>query len=458
MKVEPTAAFWLWVLLVLTSLWGTSERNFVASEPIPGRPTVRQASVWARGVAKNAKTVLLERRTSKLARLTLLGGLIMPGIGIGLPGTPRRLLLFVSLLFFALVKGIRTRRPYVRPPLNGQYRQMGLHSFTDATAREFLGFDSTALLQRAFNAWHVPAVIRVGDNANDAKNFNMPGVVVMLVVLNRLKVDSKLTTMEAFWGMDYTVISRIVKAGMKWFVATQGHRLVDTTIFLQHFPRYNQAIINKHNLRFAHIHAQHQAPPELADTCAFYDRTNVPICRPGPDWFAQAQVFNHHAWDHVLGASAAVAPDGIFIHFYTGVVSGRHSDQHFLNMSGLDQHLTNIQLGQQRQYHFYADKGYGNFMINIFSAYHGLNVTLQQTIWNYMMSPLRVTVEWGFGKLKATFPALARRVMMKSQLSPTNLYLKASALLCNTHTMLHGSNVGRYFGLDAQVTVEQYFA
>jgi hypothetical protein len=70
---------------------------------------------------------------------------------------------------------------------------------------------------------------------------------------------------------------------------------MDTTIFLQHFPRYNQAIVAKHDQRFAHIHAQFQAPPELADTCAFYDRTNVSICRPGPEWFAQAHIFNHHA-------------------------------------------------------------------------------------------------------------------------------------------------------------------
>ena len=66
MKTLATTGFWLWALLVLASLWGTSERHFVASVPIHGRPTVREASVWARGVAKNAKTVLLERRTSKL--------------------------------------------------------------------------------------------------------------------------------------------------------------------------------------------------------------------------------------------------------------------------------------------------------------------------------------------------------------------------------------------------------
>jgi len=48
--------------------------------------------------------------------------------------------------------------------------------------------------------------------------------------------------------------------------------------------------------------------------------------------------------------------------------------------------------------------------------------------------------------------------MMKTQLSPTNLYLKSAALMYNTHTMLHGSNVGLYFRLAARVTVEEYFA
>jgi len=426
---------------------------------VKARPNTRDASVWARGVAKNAKTRLIEGKAVRIFRLATATVLLLPGVGIGLPGTPRRIVFMFVLMLGAFVQHLRTRRPYVRPPLHGQIRTMGTHSFSNETCREFLGYDNLVLLQRALNAWQIPASITVGDNLDPSKNYQMSGELVMLIVLNRKKVDQKLTNMEAFWGASYDTLSRIIKAGEVWFVGAHGHRLLDVTLFVPHFAAYNAAIVAKHNQRFGHLHIQHGGPPpELASTFSFYDRTNVPICRPGPDWFAQALVFNGHAWDHVLGAAAAMAPDGIFIHFYTGVVSGRHSDQHFLNMSGLDAHLTAVQQGQPRQFWLYTDKGYGNFMMNLFSAYHGIGVTVQEHIWNYMMSPLRVTVEWGFGRLKAMFPSLARRVMMKTQLSPTNLYLKSAALMYNTHTMLHGSNIGLYFGLGARVTVEQYFA
>jgi len=398
------ASLWavLWVTVWLLVLLGGPAAPIWAAKV---RPNTRQASVWARGVAKNAKTRLLERRVVRLFCTTSAVALMLPGVGMGLPGTPRYIVFFFALLLGAFVQRIRTRRPYVRPPLHGQFRGMGMHSFSDATCREFLGYDNKALLQRALDAWQVPATITIGHDLNPRKNYQLPGTLVMLVLLNRKKVDQKLTNMEAFWGGSYDVLSRVCKAGEVWFVGAHGHRLLDVAMFVPHFAAYNAAIVAKHNERFGHLHAQHAAPPELANTFSFYDRTNVPVCRPGPDWFAQALVFNGHAWDHVLGAAAAMAPDGIFIHFFTGVVSGRHSDQHFLNVSGLDAHLTAVQLGQPRQFWLYTDKGYGNFMINLFSAYHGVNVTAQETIWNYMMSPLRVTVEWGFGRSRPCSPA-----------------------------------------------------
>jgi hypothetical protein len=73
---------------------------------------------------------------------------------------------------------------------------MGVHSFTNATAREFLGFDSIALLQRALNAWHVPAVIRIGDNANVSKNFNVLehlGIELIDSILDGVSIPYKKT-------------------------------------------------------------------------------------------------------------------------------------------------------------------------------------------------------------------------------------------------------------------------
>ena len=129
---------------------------------VKARPNTRDASVWARGVAKNAKTRLLEGKAVRIFRLATATVLLLPGVGIGLPGTPRRIVFMFVLMIGAFVQHLRTRRPYVRPPLHGQIRTMGTHSFSNETCREFLGYDNLVLLQRALNAWQIPASITVG--------------------------------------------------------------------------------------------------------------------------------------------------------------------------------------------------------------------------------------------------------------------------------------------------------
>ena len=217
--------------------------------PINGRPTTRQASVWARGVAKNSKTRLLEKRSLRAGLQLLVVGLTMPP----LPQAPRQLIIICGCIFLALVRLIRTRRAYVRPPLSGAWRQMTPQSFLDAEIREFFGFDSVALLQRALNAWAVPATLVIGQDPNPAKNYNANGVVCMLVMLHRLKNGDKLTAMEARFGADYSTMSRLAEAGSRWLVITHGHRLVDSTIFAPHFPLYNAAIRTINQRRFGHL-------------------------------------------------------------------------------------------------------------------------------------------------------------------------------------------------------------
>ena len=201
-------------------------------------------------------------------------------------------------------------------------------------------------------------------------------------------------------------------------------------------------------------------PFHATNAAWFLDRTNFSVATPVGPWPVQRLVFNGHAWDHVLGAQGCVAPDGMFIHFYTGVISGRHNDQHFFDTSGIDnvagQAMAPFAQEWGRTFWGYTDKGYTND-VNHRRAYHGLNVTPLQHLANYLMSFQRVIVEWGFGKLKNGSRLLQSEDLLKLQATRVTLWVKAATLICNSHTCLYGSDMGLYYGLAAE-PLETYFA
>ena len=48
-------------------------------------------------------------------------------------------------------------------------------------------------------------------------------------------------------------------------------------------------------------------------------------------------------------------------------------------------------------------------------AYHGANVTPLEHFYNWLMSMGRVTVEWGFGKIKMRNPFLTSNLMLNEE-------------------------------------------
>jgi hypothetical protein len=62
------------------------------------------------------------------------------------------------------------------------------------------------------------------------------------------------------------------------------------------------------------------------------------------------------------------------------------------------------------------------------------------------MTAVRVTVEWGFGKVYAMGQMIRQMHCMKLQETPVDYHVKA---LCNANTCLYGSNTSKYFGLQA---------
>ena len=97
------------------------------------------------------------------------------------------------------------------------------------------------------------------------------------------------------------------------------------------------------------------------------------------------------------------------------------------------------------QYRVYTDKGFDDDT-HVHAAYHGPGVvTPQQHVWNAMMSPERVGVEWGFGRVKARCPYVTRSDLLKLQLVDVAKYIRVAVILTNADNCLHGSQTSLHF-------------
>jgi hypothetical protein len=146
----------------------------------------------------------------------------------------------------------------------------------------------------------------------------------------------------------------------------------------------------------------------------------------------------------------------MFYDWFDGPV-GRHGDKYFLAKSGLNRTLQQCQLGNHRQFTSYNDKGYERDT-HIRCAAHGpARVTQRQHLDNWIMSKTRISVEWGYGKVKTRCPYLLRPHHLKLQLMDVAQVIRVSVLLTNAHTCLHQSITGLYFNCAAP-TLTEYFA
>lgn len=82
-------------------------------------------------------------------------------------------------------------------------------------------------------------------------------------------------------------------------------------------------------------------------------------------------------------------------------------------------------------------------------------MTRNQNKLNKKMSKLRVSVEWGFGKILQLFPFLDFKKNLKIYKQPVGNYYKVGVILTNCHTCIYGSQVSDYFGCDPPA-LEQY--
>ena len=126
---------------------------------------------------------------------------------------------------------------------------------------------------------------------------------------------------------------------------------------------------------------------------------------------------------------------------------GRCHDAFMLGQSGLLPKLRNITKPNREPYIIiYGDPAYG-LSRNILAPFRGAVLTAEERQFNSAMSKVRVSVEWGFGKIMQNFAFVDFKKNLKILLQHVTKYYLVAGILTNCHTCLYGSIVSRFFEL-----------
>lgn len=140
------------------------------------------------------------------------------------------------------------------------------------------------------------------------------------------------------------------------------------------------------------------------------------------------------------------APNGLIAHMF-GPIEGRRHDAFMLGVSGLSEKLQRFQRPNGEPFVIYGDPAYG-ITQNIMAPFRGAQLTHDEKEFNKKISKVRVSVEWGFGKIIQNFAFLDFKKNLKVLLQPVGKYYLVASVLTNCHTCLYGSLTSSYFGVD----------
>ena len=104
-----------------------------------------------------------------------------------------------------------------------------------------------------------------------------------------------------------------------------------------------------------------------------------------------------------------------------GPIEGRRHDAFMLAQSGLHEKLINITKQNGDPYVLYGDSAYG-LTENILSPFRSAQLTAHQIQFNKRMSKVRISVEWGFGKISQLFAFLDFKKNLKVLLQLVGKY------------------------------------
>ena len=261
-----------------------------------------------------------------------------------------------------------------------------------------------------------------------------PGDLFLLTLLRRLSYLSRLVDLSHLFGISVPELSLVFNATIDILNDTWNHLLdcLDASwITDARLQGFCQAIRNA------------ESPYE--NIWGFLDGTVNRICRPVRH---QRILYSRHKRVHCLKYQGVMTPCGIIANLF-GPMEGRTHDIAMLEESQL-LHQMAQHMGQQpnrpHQYDLvlFADQGYALHRF-IQTSYRGNNLPQLEADFNRVMSGLRVTVEWGFGRIGSLFAFCKFEKNLKVLLSPVGKYYRCAVLLTNCHSCLRRNQVSKKF-------------
>lgn len=166
------------------------------------------------------------------------------------------------------------------------------------------------------------------------------------------------------------------------------------------------------------------------------------------------QVYDGHHRTHGLVYQGVIGANEMLIDAW-GPVSGRRHDSYLLRVSEINDRLAAVQHPHDLQMKLYGDAAYP-LPSHIRRGFKGANLTDEEKAFNQASSKIRISIEWGFGKVSTLFPFCDFSKNQKLSLQPVAKSYINACVLTNAHTCLRGSLTGHYFDLAAP-TLESYF-
>jgi len=189
----------------------------------------------------------------------------------------------------------------------------------------------------------------------------------------------------------------------------------------------------------------------LSNLIGLIDGKVQAVCKPGK---YQHVLYSGHKRVHGVKHQGIVFPNGIQP-FPFGPVNGSRHDSFVLRSSGIIAALGAVCVRLGKTYVLFGDSAYP-ISRYLFRMYKGV-MTAAQTAFNADMAPLRVSAEWGFGKIITLWPFLDYRKKHQVLLSPVGLHFPVANVLTNMHTCLYGSIISHKFDMEPP-TLAAYMA
>jgi hypothetical protein len=185
---------------------------------------------------------------------------------------------------------------------------------------------------------------------------------------------------------------------------------------------------------------------KLPNCWAFVDGTVRQIARPG---VAQRVMYNGKDRVHAQKFQGVSSPDGILRHVGGPFVGSAH-DSRMWHESGLSAVLEQLAIAVGRVYCVYGDVAY-KLSLWLMKPYEGNFLpNSEEANFNLAMAKVRVSVEWGFGKLTQIWRA--ENFWMAHGLWQSKCGLgvqyQVMGILCNVHTCTYSCMTAQYFGVD----------